>query len=81
MGADAVVNMVHQPSGVLGTQESCSGLAVKLEAFIVQGQRHRHSIFCTKCGQELPTDSSFCNKCGAKLPTSHPDTASDYPQT
>jgi len=27
------------------------------------------TIFCTKCGQELPEDSNYCNKCGAKLPT------------
>jgi uncharacterized protein YbjQ (UPF0145 family) len=69
MGANAVVNMVHQPSGFWGSTESCSGLAVKIEAFSVQGQKQGDSIFCTECGEQLPKDSKYCSHCGANLST------------
>ena len=29
-------------------------------------------MFCNKCGNEIPTDSTFCVKCGAKLETAQP---------
>jgi ribosomal protein S27AE len=60
MGADGIINVTYEPSGVGGFYGTCHGLAVKLE----DADRQE----CPKCNKELPSGKyKFCPHCGSSL--------------
>jgi uncharacterized protein YbjQ (UPF0145 family) len=60
MGADGIINVTYEPSGLGGVSASCHGLAVKL----ADADRQK----CPKCKKELPLGNyTYCPHCGSSL--------------
>jgi len=60
MGADGIINVTYEPSGLFGVSGTCHGLAVKLE------DADRQT--CPKCNKELPSGNyTYCPHCGSSL--------------
>ncbi len=60
MGADGIINVTYEPSGLAGVSGSCYGIAVKLADSEIQT--------CPKCNKELPSGNyTYCPHCGSSL--------------